>query len=356
MVQMIQRLFGRNNRAKTLPLLSSVILMIFAIVLIVLTTRKQSTSVSVQAISSPATSTTTALHPTSTIERMSTVTGVQPTATLEGSTPVATVTTTPLPATATPVLATATPVHTYHYKMIQVVNSGLTPAGFTNQSVNLTVTCPSGTYLMSGGYQLTDPAGTSGEYNLANVPDVYPLSTTSWYFTSSYTDPKSAPFYAYANCLQTDYPIRTLIVSGPATLQGNGDYSVPCPTGMIVTGGGWRYNRHMNSWQVIGNKWDANGAELVYAICANFDTGGINTENTASIVSNTVKLSSSVSVACPTGQLLVGGGFISNGPPSVLDVNTSLATTDFSSWVLGVTNIDSVHTYPATVQAICIAV
>jgi hypothetical protein len=289
-------------------------------------------------------SSNTTIPATGTIIPTATRAPLHPTATAISSSP---------EATATPSRPTATPTKRYHYQMIQVVNSVMTPTAF-GSTIEITATCPQGTSLMSGGYKLTDPSDATRENtNLANTPDSYPLNTLSWHVTTGYSNLHSVPFYAYANCLRTDYPISTQIVH--TGISDFSDHSVPCPTGMLVTGGGWRYNQYMTSSQAIGTSWNAEGGEEVYVICA---TMGSQTETTPSsttaIVSATKQLSTSITVNCPSGQLLVGGGFVSEGTYHVFVFNAATASANFSSWSITVMNIDSVHTYNARVTAVCI--
>jgi hypothetical protein len=276
-----------------------------------------------------------------------------PTTTQVISNPTATATISSPATTATPQLPTATPTQRYHYQMIQVVNSVMTPTTF-GSTIEISATCPQGTFLMSGGYRLTDPPGAMrGNTNLVNTPDSYPLNTSSWHVVTSYSNLHSVPFYAYANCLRTDYPVTTQIVH--TGISNASDLSVRCPNGMIVTGGGWQYNHWMTSSQAIGTSWNAEGGQEVYAVCA---TMGLQTEmtpsNTAAVVSSTKQLSASIAVSCPSGQLLVGGGFVSEGAYHVFAFNAATASANFSSWSITVMNIDSVNTYTVKVTAVCL--
>jgi hypothetical protein len=345
MLQSLQKLV-RNNPKKVISISLGLILLVVLVTALILTLAPNQTTMQAANHSAPQTLATSTGSSTATKSPGATITSTIPTpTTVSGSSA----------ATATPLLPTATPTRSYHYQMMQVINSGVTPSGYSPKTVEITATCPQGTYMMSGGYKLTDPPGATRDHtNLAVTPDSYPLNTSSWHLSSGYANPQSATFYVYANCLRTDFPVKTTIVSSSSG--ASGVYIAQCPAGMLVTGGGWRYSRYMMFSQAIGTSWNAQGSQIVYAICAAI---GLQTETTpshiASVVTSTKQLSASIAVSCLSGQLLVGGGFISEGSYDVFVFNAAWAASDFSDWNITVMNIDSVNTYNATATAVCVS-
>jgi hypothetical protein len=122
-------------------------------------------------------------------------------------------------------------------RMIRLVNTATVQYGSDTDG---SATCPSGTFLLSAGYEIADPT-RSPHASAAGVPPVasYPSSAGAWSVSLRFpsVDP-GAHVSAIADCLQTTLPMTTQLVSSniPAS---NGDAVVHCPAGTIVTGGGY---------------------------------------------------------------------------------------------------------------------
>lgn len=261
---------------------------------------------------------------------------------------------TPLPhATPTP-----TPVSVTNAKVIRVVASVQTGSNFNPLYIHASATCPSGTHLLSGGFESVDPPGaTRDNTNLQDVPDSYPLDTMTWYGNISVSNPNSGgTFYVYANCLQASVSVTTTIVSSPVTPGGYASLTVACPAGTVVTGGGWGPNPNaVDATVPSGNGWHTLDPQQAYAVCTGlaFATGTL-ASATFPVPSALKQLTVPMQVGCPARQFLVGGGFVSAAPSRVLKLDKQTISPDGSVWQISVLNIDSVNTFNATVYAVCV--
>jgi hypothetical protein len=276
-------------------------------------------------------------------------------ATATGAPPTVEASATPGPTeTATTVPPTATP--SLRGKVIRIVAAVQTGANYNPLYIHATATCPSGTHLLSGGYESTDPPdATRSNTNLQNVPDSYPLDTSSWYAYTSISNPTAGVnFYAYADCLQVSFPVTTIIVSTP----NQGPNTIACPNNYIPTGGGWKSNPNgVDLSKPSGNGWAILLPQQVFAVCANLaSVASPPVSATFQIPSALTQLSVPIQIKCPGGQLLTGGGFGSSAPRSVLKLNKQTLSSDGSTWQESVLNIDSVHTYGATIYGVCLRI
>lgn len=276
------------------------------------------------------------------------------------SSPVATDSPSAIPTT--PILAATTsaasPTPALRGKVLRVVASTQTGPNFNPLYIHATATCPSGTHLLSGGYELTDPPGaTRDNTNLVNVPNSYPLDSSSWYAYTSISNPTAgAYFYAYADCLQVSFSVTTVIATG--VVRAGPSTTITCPAGFTATGGGWRYTPNgVDASKPSGTGWSVQEPQQVFAVCTNLAYAvGTLASATFPVPSSVTQLTVPHQVACPVGQLVVGGGFLSGAPPLVLKLNKQTISSDGSAWQLSVLNIDSVHTYNATVYAVCLRI
>lgn len=276
----------------------------------------------------------------------STPTGAAPTAEAS-ATSAPTETATAVPPTATPSL---------RGRVIRVVASVQTGANYNPLYIHATATCPSSTHLLSGGYELTDPPDVArNNTNLQNVPDSYPLDSSSWYAYTSISNPTAGVnFYVYANCLQVAFPVTTTIVSTP----NQGANTIACPINYIATGGRWKSNPNgVDLSKPSGNGWAIQLPQQVFAVCANLSSVASSPVSAVfQIPSSVTQLSVPLQIKCPIGQLLTGGGFGSSAPRSVLKLNKQTLSTDGSTWQESVLNIDSVNTYGATIYGVCLRI
>lgn len=263
------------------------------------------------------------------------------TTTIAGGSPTATATATLAPPTSTPVpapSATLTEVSTVK----QVANSAQGP-------VSASVQCPAGQVMVSGGYSLT--GGTNAQQ--ADVLNSYPSSSSTWSVTElNATVGGPLTLTVFADCLKANFSVTTSIVSaGPA----GGTVSKSCPAGSLVTGGGYQGSGQFSAFGPSGNGWSAtvfSSSTKVYAICA---TGGLKAGSrpsaTGAIASDG---SGTAAVACPSGSLLVGGGF-SETPPSV--VFTSRGNSALTQWQVQASDrsFGSASNLSVTARATCLS-
>jgi len=244
---------------------------------------------------------------TATLEATVPTTALPGTATAAGT---ATATTDPMPThvpTPTPTrVPTSTPHPTYHAQMIRAVN---TVAG-SLAGVHVTVHCPAGTRLLSGGYAV-EPSG-----NGTSPSESYPPDASTWEVAvgPSLID-ASTTVSAVADCLQTNAPVTATIVH--AQKFTNTSVAVNCPTGTLVTGGGFQTNLtrpivqesqpHGNGWQYAFFASSGSTTITAYAICAKAPL----TAGTVQYLTKTLPVSTNAvnfTLSCPSGQLLTGGG------------------------------------------------
>jgi hypothetical protein len=140
----------------------------------------------------------------------------------------------------------------------------------------------------------------------------------------------------YADCLQANFAVTTSIVPvGPA----GGTQTASCPSGMVVTGGGYKDNGHFSWLLPSGSGWQGSLAgngnpTTLYAICASSPLqAGATPAIPASVASSGI---GTATVSCPAGQLLVGGGFRVT-PPAVDFVSEPAqapgSNTFFTAWL-----------------------
>ncbi len=144
-------------------------------------------------------------------------------------------------------------------------------------------------------------------------------------------------------------------VTAPAS--GIGHAVVNCPSGSVVTGGGFKGNSNLlvtdnsatgNGWNVYAQNLSASAQPLsAYAECLVNSSGTITqVVSQSTIAANT---SGSAVAACPSGSVLTGGGFAGS-------TNLSIFTTLFNSsgWVVAATN-NSASNQLLNSYAICLS-
>jgi hypothetical protein len=222
---------------------------------------------------------------------------------------------------------------------ISVTATGTCPSGdpAINGDCGVTVSaaCPRGAPLLSGGYALQADAGY--------VVSSYPSSSNTWTVTAHNegNDGTGGPvtLTTYANCMQANFPVTSRIVPATPSVPADGDahtFSVSCPAGTTLTGGGFQGSNGNSLSMPSGSSWTAQlsvqdgsaAAPHLFAICA---TGKLAAGATPSVNAPiTPTTPADVAVGCPAGQLLVGGGY-SEGD-YFGGASTSAATADFSQW------------------------
>ncbi|HEY7780943.1 MAG TPA: hypothetical protein VIC85_12090 [Ktedonobacterales bacterium] len=273
-------------------------------------------------------------------------------------------------ATATPVPhATVTEVSTTHHFADSKSGGTVGPCANgdpiiqDNCGVTVTTTCPNGEPVISGGYTVDDP--------LAYVSSSYPSGASAWTITAhdEGQDGGSHPVTvtAYADCLQANFAATIQnVTSTPNIAAGNSQtVTVSCPQGTSATGGGYRgsYTGPLsipsgNGWQAALRVQTGNTAQpVVFAMCAANHVAAASTPSAA----KTFKpgdTNGEITVACPQGQLLVGGGAKVDREAFILTV---AATNDASHWHVVVDGPNSFESGPgvtatATAYAVCVSV
>ncbi len=176
---------------------------------------------------------------------------------------------------------------------------------------NKTVTCPTGSVVVSGGFTHQLGIRVWGSHKDGN----------GWRVSATNTQWRSRTLTVTAICL-----FNSGGTSNQVTTQENAkasdttSISVTCPSGSIVTGGGWvigRSNDLMlyqsvksgNGWQILVSNPSSETPEFnLYAVCLSGVSGGTTQDNqsgTALPSQNTTELPKQ----CPSGTYVTGGGF-----------------------------------------------
>jgi hypothetical protein len=258
------------------------------------------------------------------------------------------------------VTPTFTPTPIPQATMLRVAHTITIAAGVTNGAV--TVSCPSGTQLLSGGY-----AALPLQYATAD----YPSGPGSWTAASAYLTPFPRPLTVYADCLQANFPVAPQVARSAVTsIPGLSTRSVAatCPAGTTLTGGGYLGSNRPgnivpttvasqpagNGWQVTAREDSSSGSgtEEAFAICTNSNlsaAAGVPASQTVTYGSGSLV---APQATCASG-LLVGGGYGSGGDVVYGDQEVS----SFGSWEVQVRDGGPAPvgaTYQVTAYAVCV--
>ena len=224
--------------------------------------------------------------------------------------------------------------------MVQVSTAKTVSDTGLTSGVTVTATCPTGAVLMSGGYAVTGPAAAT-----AGLRASYPDTPNSWTVNMIAIGNGGAvingPFTvtATANCLQNTIGIVSQVIANAPSVAGDNavhSATADCPSGSVVTGGGFNYALgvvtnmpHANGWAInVITQLGAATTAHVYAVCAVGTLTGAATPSKVQAVPTSGSVS--IAAACQTGQTLVGGGFDLNGVP--VNSFADSAASDFSAW------------------------
>jgi hypothetical protein len=228
--------------------------------------------------------------------------------------------------------------------------------------ISATATCPDGHVMLSGGYALSDGLNVQR----AAVFEDYPASENTWTATAANPD-VSGPLTltVYADCLLACFAVTTQVVVTTPTVPNGGSLSTfvaRCPVGTTVTGGGSRDDGLNGS--PSGNGWQATciprgenppPTVSVFALCASGSLQpGVIAESSQTVA---VGGSATLSIACPTGEVLVGGGFRYYGLPS--DASVDEPANDFASWQVTLADLNAEGQGSAgtlTASAVCVLI
>jgi hypothetical protein len=209
-----------------------------------------------------------------------------------------------------------------------------------NTTENKTIVCPAGSVVVSGGYS-----------HQADIRVWQSMkSENGWHITAtnSHTGPRNLTITA--TCLfNSNGTSNSVYEEKSAVPNGLTQISVNCPSGSLVTGGGWSIENNLglivfqstksgNGWQVdLYNPTDKSPDITVYAICLN-GVSGSTFQNES--IKNKVPPNSTASAQkdCPMGSFVTGGGY-------AIDKELTLfhTTKEGNGWINYVTNPTSVE-------------
>jgi hypothetical protein len=197
-----------------------------------------------------------------------------------------------------------------------------------NSTGNVTVTCPSGSVVVSGGFAAASDL----------VVYTSSMEGNGWRVYAKNYAGSGRLLNAYAVCLSnTSGTISQQLAQVNAPVGGYGNPVATCPGGSVVTGGGfassadnlWVYNSSQtgNSWQVYARNLSGS-SQLVnaYAICLSGTTG--TTSQSGTNVSIAAGGSDGKQYSCPAG-IVTGGGFALQD--NLIVYNSSMKS-DLTGW------------------------
>jgi hypothetical protein len=170
----------------------------------------------------------------------------------------------------------------------------------------------------------------------------------------------------YADCLHANFDAGVSAASSTPSIPNDSNYhqvSLACPLGTIVTGGGFRGTNSTDESIPAANGWTADlGIQLagpakpmLFAVCASKHLAAASKPN--KIAHPLLGTGVSLSVACPAGQLLVGGGAHTAGFGNITSLE---ADGSVANWLAVISRNGVVggppSSYTVTDFAICVTV
>ena len=239
-----------------------------------------------------------------------------------------------------------------------VVTHYTTVTGSTG-ALSATATCASGEQMVSGGYYIDNT-------NMINTADSnYPSTANAWTARVTLNITISTKLLVYVVCMRANFLLHTQIVHNTATVAGGTTVpvTVGCPSGTIVTGGGFKATPNGYTF-ILGSTPGSAGwgmatrlgagtsiSETVYALCAHNLSGPV-ISSVGFVVG--ISASNAMDVSCSSG-LRTGGGF-SNSDPSGDGNNFAFSSAPAkvdSMWVVDMHNRDSTAAHGAAAWAVC---
>ncbi|HTX90682.1 MAG TPA: NBR1-Ig-like domain-containing protein [Anaerolineales bacterium] len=212
----------------------------------------------------------------------------------------------------------------------QVLTQVSAPAGGVGHAV---VSCPSGTVVTGGGFAANSSLLVYSTFASGNGWEVDALNTSG----------SSQLLNSYAICLSnTSGASQQVYAQVIASGGSNGHAVVSCPSGTVVTGGGFASNSNLlvfntslsgNGWQVYAQNTSGSGQPLnAYAICLSGISGSSSQQVYTQATAPNGGTGHAVT-ACPSGTYLTAGGYATGGS---LPVYSDSATG--SSWEVDMQN------------------
>jgi hypothetical protein len=209
---------------------------------------------------------------------------------------------------------TSTPVQSASPFIEQVASQTNIPAG---ESGTVIAACPSGSLMLGGGF-----ASGEGMEIKKTMPD-----PAGWLVTGLNNSAEALSLTAYASCLHND-PGTIRIASADELVSGFP--KAQCQAGEIITGGGFAYttdslevylstpngdsNNPYNVWSVQAVNHQSEDQPIsVYALCLSQSsvTSTLVRDDKVAYVPGTT--STSVTLTCPAGAVMVAGGYEGTG-------------------------------------------
>jgi len=210
-----------------------------------------------------------------------------------------------------------------------VIEQESIPAGSTG---NAAVTCPADTIATSGGFAAQTGLWVYNSSKHGNGWRVYAMNNTG----------SSKPLNAYVVCMRNTNGSSSQVLNQITVSAGGIGHSVAsCPSGSVVTGGGWAGNhsgsliiynssKSGNGWQIYAKNVSGSNELLnAYAICVSDISA-----STSSVYDQVTVNHGQWNVAeaeCSAG-LRTGGGFAAVADPDILVYNSSPHSSDNSVW------------------------
>lgn len=196
-------------------------------------------------------------------------------------------------------------------------------SGQNTYRLSASASCKQDEQMLGGGFAASDVF----EYD-AFIEASYPSSATTW--TAIGFSSSSFQLEAYVYCLKASVPFGIRLVQSEGVPGGQ----VACPKGTILLSGGFQSSQPIQASYPLDNGWSSasvGSPVQVYALCA---SQHITASPVATAVFNAQSSShqyqpGGTSLACPTEQAAIGGGFDSQGDLFLTSRSNGSA---FSGW------------------------
>ena len=178
-------------------------------------------------------------------------------------------------------------------------------------SGNIVATCPSGSVVTGGGFAINPNLAIHNSSAHGN----------GWLASAQNLSGSAQGLNVYAECLaNTKGTIQQVLNQGTLAASGAGQVVANCPSGSVVTGGGFAGNANLtmhsdfasgNGWQVDAKNSSSSSQPLnAYAICLSGTSGS--SQQVMNQVSAAAIGVGHALAACPSATFLTGGGFAGN--------------------------------------------
>jgi hypothetical protein len=229
--------------------------------------------------------------------------------------------------------------------------------------LSVSASCRAGEQMVSGGYYII--SADHGYSPYAN----YPSGPNSWTVSVKAAGAASYTLQTYVGCLKANYPLATKIITASADVAKGVSQTATaaCPTGSVVTGGGFSFSAPvgvastaapvsgLGGWTVVATGSGDALKATSYALCA--------TRNLAVAPDSTLQFNifsqndSQQSIGCKSGdQWLLSGGYSNNDDSAngKIAYELNAATADYSRWFIQGRNVDPASPHRVTLWGVCV--